>query len=62
MYGMRWLVISNELNVSMTVFHIHEVVSHFVDGNIWNVLVKCAYNAVNLDVYFGFILLWQPDM
>jgi hypothetical protein len=24
--------------------------------------MKCNGHAVNLDVYFGFILLWQPNM
>jgi hypothetical protein len=42
-------VTSNDLIVDMTIFHIHEVVlvSHFGAGNIWNVLVKCACDAVN---------------
>jgi hypothetical protein len=37
-------------------------VSHFVDGYVWHVSVKCDGCSVNLAVYFGFILLWQPNM
>jgi hypothetical protein len=35
--------------VDMTIFHFHEVLlmSQFGDRNIWNVLVKCACDAVN---------------
>jgi hypothetical protein len=37
-------------------------VIHFDDDHIWHVLVKSDGHAVKLDVYFGFILLWQPDV
>jgi hypothetical protein len=41
--------------------HKVHLLSHFVDGYVWQVSVKCNSHAVNLDVYFGLILLWQPD-
>jgi hypothetical protein len=37
-------------------------VSHFGDGCVWHESVKCNGHAVNMNIYFGFILLWHPDM
>jgi hypothetical protein len=39
----------------------HSVGGHIDHSYVWHVSVKCNGHAVNLDVYFGLILLWQPD-
>jgi hypothetical protein len=61
---MRWLMTSSDLNVNMTTFQIHnvELMSHFGDGYVWHVTVKCTGLAVNLDVHLVFVLLWQHHM
>lgn len=50
---------SSDLNVNMTTFQIHnvELMSHFGDGYVWHVTVKCTGLAVNLDVHLVFVLL-----
>jgi hypothetical protein len=38
-----------------------QLVCHFVDY-AWNLLVKCNGSAVTGDIYFAFMLLWEPEM
>jgi hypothetical protein len=36
-------------------------VRHVWTADVWQVSVICSNSGMNLSVYFGFILLWQPD-